>query len=58
MADGHCHQNKGRSVATSQRVGGLDALRGLAAFGVMAFHYSTHCGREIGHATEPAFGFP
>jgi len=48
----------GGGVATSQRVGELDALRGLAAFGVMVFHYTTQYGREIGHTPELAFGFP
>lgn len=45
-------------MTASQRVGELDALRGLAAFGVMVFHYTTQYGREIGHLPELGFGFP
>ena len=45
-------------MATSRRVGELDALRGLAAFGVMVFHYTTQYGREIGHIPRLGLGFP
>lgn len=40
------------------RLGELDALRGLAAFGVMAFHYTTLYGINIGHTNPPSFEFP
>lgn len=36
----------------------LDALRGLAALAVTAFHYTTHYAREVGHLTPLPFGFP
>lgn len=40
------------------RLGELDALRGLAAFGVMVFHYTTLYGINIGHTNPPSFDFP
>ncbi len=40
------------------RLGELDALRGLAAFGVMVFHYTTLYGINIGHTNPPSFEFP
>lgn len=36
----------------------LDALRGLAALAVVAFHYTTFYGRELGHVPPLPFGFP
>jgi peptidoglycan/LPS O-acetylase OafA/YrhL len=35
--------------STVTRVVELDALRGLAALAVVAFHYTTHYGNEVGH---------
>ncbi len=40
------------------RVLELDALRGLAALAVLAFHYTTFYGQEIGHSGPLPFGFP
>jgi peptidoglycan/LPS O-acetylase OafA/YrhL len=40
------------------RVGELDALRGLAALGVVAFHYTTFYQQEQGHLQPLGFGFP
>ena len=40
------------------RLGELDALRGLAALGVVAFHYTTFYQQEVGHAQPLPFGFP
>ena len=36
----------------------LDALRGLAALAVVAFHYTTHYHAMIGHTRPLGFGFP
>ena len=36
----------------------LDALRGLAALAVVAFHYTTHYHAMIGHTEPLGFGFP
>lgn len=36
----------------------LDALRGLAALAVLAFHYTTFYGQQIGHAGPLPLGFP
>ena len=44
--------------AKTPRVLELDALRGLAALAVLAFHYTTFYGQEIGHAGPLPFGFP
>ncbi|MGH8027878.1 MAG: acyltransferase family protein [Pseudoxanthomonas sp.] len=44
-------------ASPSSRVVELDALRGIAALAVVAFHYTTHYGREYGHATPLGFGF-
>ena len=35
--------------STVSRIVELDALRGLAALAVVAFHYTTHYGNEVGH---------
>lgn len=40
------------------RVVELDALRGIAALAVVAFHYTTFYGRQIGHVPSLRFGFP
>jgi peptidoglycan/LPS O-acetylase OafA/YrhL len=40
------------------RVGELDALRGLAALAVVAFHYTTFYQQEQGHLQPLGFGFP
>ncbi len=42
----------------ASRVVELDALRGIAALTVVAFHYTTHYGTEIGHLTPLSWGFP
>ena len=36
----------------------LDALRGIAAMAVVAYHYTTHYANQIGHLTRLRFGFP
>ncbi len=45
-------------TATHPRVGELDALRGLAALGVVVFHYTTFYQQEQGHLQPLGFGFP
>lgn len=47
-----------RDESRRSRLGELDALRGLAAFGVMVFHYTTLYGINIGHTNPPSFEFP
>lgn len=47
-----------REASSSSRVVELDALRGIAALAVVAFHYTTQYGQQYGHATPLAFGFP
>lgn len=42
----------------SARVVELDALRGVAALAVVAFHYTTFYGQQIGHVPPLPFGFP
>ena len=42
----------------SGRVVELDALRGLAALAVVAFHYTTFYQQQIGHVSPLGFGFP
>lgn len=45
-------------TGTNPRVGELDALRGLAALAVVAFHYTTFYQQEQGHLQPLGFGFP
>jgi peptidoglycan/LPS O-acetylase OafA/YrhL len=40
------------------RLPGLDALRGLAALAVVAFHYTTRFGIVFGHPSRPWFSVP
>ena len=47
-----------RPAPPAARVGELDALRGLAALAVVAFHYTTFYQQEVGHAQPLPFGFP
>ena len=42
----------------SKRVVELDALRGLAALAVVAFHYTTFYQQHVGHVPPLPFGFP
>lgn len=46
------------NAIANPRVGELDALRGLAALGVVAFHYTTFYQQEQGHLQPLGFGFP
>jgi peptidoglycan/LPS O-acetylase OafA/YrhL len=39
------------------RLGELDALRGLAALAVVAFHYTTSYAQQVGHLQPLGFGF-
>lgn len=55
MAQEHARWEGGGSNA---RVGELDALRGLAALGVVVFHYTTFYQQEQGHLQPLGFGFP
>jgi peptidoglycan/LPS O-acetylase OafA/YrhL len=50
---------EGRLEGNSRpRVAELDALRGLAALGVVLFHYTTFYQQEQGHLQPLGFGFP
>jgi peptidoglycan/LPS O-acetylase OafA/YrhL len=40
-----------------ERIPGLDALRGLAALSVLAFHFTTRFGMIFGHPSAPPFTF-
>ena len=52
-------RNRGEPcLAAHRRVAELDALRGLAALAVVAFHYTSHYQAEYGHLVPPWFGFP
>jgi peptidoglycan/LPS O-acetylase OafA/YrhL len=46
-----------KKASPSSRVVELDALRGIAALAVVAFHYTTQYGQQYGHATPLGFGF-
>jgi peptidoglycan/LPS O-acetylase OafA/YrhL len=46
-----------KKASPSSRVVELDALRGIAALAVVAFHYTTHYGQQYGHAEPLGFGF-
>jgi len=54
--NGHVATSAGRPAGG--RVGELDALRGLAALGVVVFHYTTFYQQEVGHTQPLGFGFP
>lgn len=43
--------------ASRARLGELDALRGLAALAVVAYHYTTFYAQEVGHVDPLPFGF-
>ena len=47
-----------KEASPSSRVVELDALRGIAALAVVAFHYTTQYGQQYGHTTPLGFGFP
>jgi peptidoglycan/LPS O-acetylase OafA/YrhL len=57
-ADAKTGADTGSNVGRSSRVGELDALRGLAALGVVVFHYTTFYQQEQGHLQALGFGFP
>lgn len=42
----------------SARVVELDALRGLAALAVVAYHFTTHYAQQVGHVEPLVLGFP
>ncbi|SDQ41324.1 acyltransferase [Pseudoxanthomonas sp. CF125] len=46
-----------KKASPSSRVVELDALRGIAALAVVAFHYTTHYGQQYGHTDPLGFGF-
>jgi peptidoglycan/LPS O-acetylase OafA/YrhL len=46
-----------KEASPSSRVVELDALRGIAALAVVAFHYTTQYGQQYGHTTPLGFGF-
>lgn len=46
-----------KKASPSSRVVELDALRGIAALAVVAFHYTTHYGQQYGHTEPLGFGF-
>ncbi|MET1162136.1 MAG: acyltransferase [Pseudoxanthomonas sp.] len=47
-----------KEASSSSRVVELDALRGIAALAVVAFHYTTQYGLLYGHTPPLGFGFP
>lgn len=47
-----------KETPSSVRLVELDALRGIAAMAVVAYHYTTHYANQIGHLTRLRFGFP
>ena len=47
-----------KETPSSVRLVELDALRGIAAMAVVAYHYTTHYANQIGHMTPLRFGFP
>ncbi|MGY1425066.1 acyltransferase family protein [Lysobacter sp. A289] len=46
-----------RPPAPRARLGELDALRGVAALAVVAFHYTTSYAQQVGHVEPLPFGF-
>ncbi|MEO8155931.1 MAG: acyltransferase [Rhizobacter sp.] len=48
----------GSHAGSSHRLGGVDALRGLAAVLVVLFHFTSRYDQKFGHLTEPAFSVP
>lgn len=46
-----------QQASSSARVLELDALRGIAALAVVAFHYTTQYSMQLGHSTPLGFGF-
>jgi peptidoglycan/LPS O-acetylase OafA/YrhL len=57
-ADANSGAHTGSNIGRPSRVGELDALRGLAALGVVVFHYTTFYQQEQGHLQALGFGFP